>query len=76
MSAEKLNELQTEAAELWQELNILLKSMEMDFAKSLTGNASAATRARKGLKLLSDTSLDLRKKLLVLRKLRDELKKA
>jgi hypothetical protein len=76
MSEQKLDGLRNETHEMWHEIEILLESMKVDFLKAGSGNAAAATRARKGLKLLSDTSQDLRKKLLELRKLHDEVKSA
>tara|TARA_Y100000310_G_C19983820_1_gene491022 strand:+ start:213 stop:446 length:234 start_codon:yes stop_codon:yes gene_type:complete len=72
---EKLNATKEDASGLWSELDLLLRSMEMDFAKSLNDVKSAGRRTRKGLKLLSDRALELRKAILAMQKLGDERKK-
>ena len=72
---EKLNTTKKEASELWSELDMLLRSMEIDFAKTLNDVRSAGRRTRKGLKLLSNNALELRKTILALQKVADERKK-
>lgn len=36
----------------WDELKKLVESLELDVAKNISGNKSAGTRARKGLRLV------------------------
>ena len=38
--------------EKWEELKVLVESLELDVHKNARGNKSAGTRARKGLRLL------------------------
>jgi|TARA_R110000751_G_scaffold296445_1_gene405660 hypothetical protein len=45
--------------EKWEELKVLVESLELDIHKNASGNKSAGTRARKGLRLLKSTSADL-----------------
>jgi hypothetical protein len=40
--------------EKWNEIKILMESLELDVHKSANGNASAGVRARKGLRLLKN----------------------
>ena len=37
---------------LWNEIKVLVESIELDVHKSAGGNASAGVRARRGLRLL------------------------
>ena len=43
----------------WQELRVLIESLELDIHKNANGNKSAGVRARKGLRLLKQKSADL-----------------
>ena len=36
----------------WNELKVLIESLEVDVVKNATGNKSAGVRARKGLRLI------------------------
>lgn len=43
----------------WEELKVLVESLELDVHKNARGNKSAGTRVRKGLRLLKTASSDL-----------------
>ena len=43
----------------WQELKVLVESLELDVHKNASGNKSAGVRARKGLRLVKRVSSDL-----------------
>mgnify|MGYP001453743697 CR=1 FL=1 len=43
----------------WNELKVLIESLELDVLKNANGNKSAGVRARKGLRLLKQRSGDL-----------------
>ena len=43
----------------WQELKVLMESLEIDVHKNASGNASAGTRARKGLRQLKNCAAAL-----------------
>ncbi len=45
--------------EKWEELKVLVESLELDVHKNARGNKSAGTRARKGLRLLKNAAADL-----------------
>ena len=48
---------ETELLQKWQELKVLMESLEVDIAKNANGNASAGVRVRRGLRnLKSDAS--------------------
>lgn len=38
----------------WEEIKVLVNSLDLDIAKQENGNASAGIRARKGLRLLKN----------------------
>ena len=40
--------------EKWNEIKVLIESIELDVHKSASGNSSAGVRARKGLRLLKN----------------------
>jgi hypothetical protein len=42
--------------EKWNELKVLVESLELDVHKNANGNKSAGVRARKGLRLLKQKS--------------------
>lgn len=43
----------------WDQLKVLVESLEVDVRKSINGNKSAGVRARKGLRLVKNTAADL-----------------
>lgn len=43
----------------WDELKKLIESLELDVAKNISGNKSAGTRARKGLRLVKQKAADV-----------------
>tara|TARA_B100001123_G_C14635563_1_gene759559 strand:+ start:385 stop:570 length:186 start_codon:yes stop_codon:yes gene_type:complete len=43
----------------WNEIKVLVESLELDVHKNASGNASAGVRARKGLRLLKKEAQDL-----------------
>jgi hypothetical protein len=43
----------------WDQLKVLVESLEVDIRKSLNGNKSAGVRARKGLRLVKNSAADL-----------------
>ena len=45
--------------EKWQELKVLMESIDLDVHKNANRNASAGVRARKGLRLLKNQAADL-----------------
>jgi|TARA_R110000796_G_scaffold28304_1_gene77514 predicted transcriptional regulator len=45
--------------ERWNEIKVLVESLEQDVAKNVSGNTSAGVRARRGLRLLKKEAADL-----------------
>tara|TARA_B100000700_G_C14461557_1_gene586334 strand:+ start:93 stop:278 length:186 start_codon:yes stop_codon:yes gene_type:complete len=45
--------------EQWEEVKVLIESLELDVHKNSSGNKSAGVRARKGLRLLKQKSAEL-----------------
>lgn len=45
--------------EKWQELKVLIESIDLDVHKNANGNASAGVRARKGLRLVKSQAAEL-----------------
>tara|TARA_Y100001938_G_C7722992_1_gene250880 strand:+ start:199 stop:387 length:189 start_codon:yes stop_codon:yes gene_type:complete len=43
----------------WNELKVLIESLDLDIYKNANGNKSAGVRARKGLRLLKQRSAEL-----------------
>jgi len=43
----------------WNEIKILIESLDLDVHKNASGNASAGVRARKGLRLLKKETGEL-----------------
>jgi len=43
----------------WQELKVLVESLDLDIHKNANGNKSAGVRARKGLRLIKQRAADL-----------------
>ena len=43
----------------WNEIKVLIESLDVDIVKNADGNASAGVRARRGLRLLKSKSADL-----------------
>ena len=54
--------------EKWNELKLLVESLENDVAKNVGGNASAGVRARRGLRLLKTEAAELVKLTLAVEK--------
>ena len=50
----------------WNELKVLVESVEVDVHKSLKGNKSAGVRTRKGLRLAKKLASDLIKRSMTL----------
>jgi hypothetical protein len=46
----------------WNEIKVLVESLDLDVLKNANGNASAGVRARRGLRLLKTKSAGLVKK--------------
>tara|TARA_B100000287_G_scaffold367569_1_gene363406 strand:+ start:2010 stop:2207 length:198 start_codon:yes stop_codon:yes gene_type:complete len=49
----------SEMSKQWDELKKLVESLELDVAKNISGNKSAGTRARKGLRQLKQKAADV-----------------
>jgi len=45
--------------EKWNEIKVLIESLDLDVHKNADGNASAGVRARKGLRLLKNEAANL-----------------
>ncbi len=43
----------------WEELKKIVESLELDIAKNISGNKSAGTRARKGLRLIKQKAAEV-----------------
>jgi len=43
----------------WNEIKVLIESLDLDVVKNANGNRSAGVRARRGLRLLKAKSADL-----------------
>lgn len=43
----------------WNELKVLIETLEQDIQKNVTGNKSAGVRARKGLRLLKTNASEI-----------------
>tara|TARA_R110002060_G_scaffold9297_1_gene13869 strand:- start:35 stop:235 length:201 start_codon:yes stop_codon:yes gene_type:complete len=63
MSAELIDEK-------WNELKVIVESLEQDVAKNAKGNGSAGVRARRGLRLLKKEATNLVKLTLEVEKAR------
>ena len=46
-------------SEQWDQLKVLVESLEVDVKKSIKGNKSAGVRARKGLRLIKNSAAQL-----------------
>ena len=53
------NEVKEELESKWNELKVLIESLEVDIQKNITGNKSAGVRARKGLRLLKSNASNI-----------------
>ena len=49
----------SEVLDKWNEIKVLIESLDLDVHKNADGNASAGVRARKGLRLLKKESSEL-----------------
>ena len=54
----------------WNEMKVLVASLDLDVHKNASGNASAGVRARRGLRLLKSKSSELVKATIELDKAR------
>ena len=45
--------------EKWQEIKVMVESIDLDVHKNASGNASAGVRARKGLRALKNSASEL-----------------
>ena len=45
--------------EQWNEIKVLVESLQVDVSKNADGNSSAGVRARRGLRLLKSKAADL-----------------
>ena len=43
----------------WNEIKVLVESLDLDVVKNASGNSSAGVRARRGLRLLKNKASDL-----------------
>lgn len=43
----------------WNEIKVLVETLDLDVVKNANGNSSAGVRARRGLRLLKNKSADL-----------------
>jgi len=55
MIGEKMSDVLTQ----WNEVKVLVESLELDVHKNVGGNSSAGVRARRGLRLLKKQAADL-----------------
>lgn len=55
MSSEQTTQLQSK----WEELKVLIETLEVDIQKNISGNKSAGVRARKGLRLLKTNASEI-----------------
>jgi hypothetical protein len=53
------NEVRENLESKWNELKVLIESLEVDIQKNISGNKSAGVRARKGLRLLKTNASDI-----------------
>ena len=58
----------------WNEIKVLVDSIDLDVVKNASGNSSAGVRARRGLRLLKNKSSDLVKVTITEEKSRKETK--
>ena len=56
---EKMSIGDSELLNRWQELKVLIESLEQDIQKNVGGNKSAGVRARKGLRLLKTNASEI-----------------
>lgn len=49
----------TDVLDKWQELKLIVESIDLDVHKNAGGNASAGVRARKGLRSLKTAAAEL-----------------
>jgi len=49
----------TQLMQKWEELKVLIETLEIDIQKNISGNKSAGVRARKGLRLLKTNASDI-----------------
>jgi len=54
-----MSEVRSDLEQKWQELKVLIETLEADIQKNIKGNKSAGVRARKGLRLLKTNASDI-----------------
>ena len=50
---------ENELLQKWQQLKVLIESLEVDIVKNVSGNKSAGVRARKGLRLVKTEASEI-----------------
>ena len=53
------DEYTSQLKQKWEELKVLVETLEVDIQKNIGGNKSAGVRARKGLRLLKTNASDI-----------------
>tara|TARA_B100000214_G_C23831230_1_gene564277 strand:+ start:282 stop:482 length:201 start_codon:yes stop_codon:yes gene_type:complete len=53
------DEYVSQLSQKWEELKVLIESLEVDIQKNIGGNKSAGVRARKGLRLLKTNASEI-----------------
>ena len=61
--------MESQVLSKWEEIVVLVQTIEIDVRKSARGNASAGVRARKGLRKLKEWSADLVRTMIAERKI-------
>jgi hypothetical protein len=56
---EKMSATDSELLDRWNELKVLIETLEKDIQKNVGGNKSAGVRARKGLRLLKTNASEI-----------------
>ena len=54
-----MSQTNDEILDKWNQLKVLIESLELDVLKNANGNKSAGVRARKGLRLLKSSASEL-----------------
>ena len=54
-----MSDNKSSVSDKWNEVKVLIESLEMDMVKNINGNKSAGVRSRKGLRLLKKSISDL-----------------
>jgi hypothetical protein len=51
--------MSSKISDKWNEIKVLIESLDLDVLKNASGNASAGVRARRGLRLLKSSAAEL-----------------